>query len=388
MSRSGSRVSKRRQALAVCGLLLTVAGGPVAQAQEEDASEAPAPKPAEMAPRAPFELLLDVERRGDGFAAVGVRGHALTSEDGLNWTQAEVPVRATLTAVDFVDEDRGWAVGHAATILATTDGGRTWTIQNYEPSLETPFLDVVFTDDQTGFAVGAYDLFYKTRDGGETWTEYEPQLSMGGWHLNSMVALDDGTLVIAGETGLLSKSTDGGETWDLIEAPYSGTFFGIRQLGPQGLLLFGLRGHAFVTDDVASLPVLPPDTDLGYQFKLPPSMEKDAEEAKESGGAEAEEEALAEAERKAAEEKAAESEWDVVDNDKSVLSLFGGTQTADGGYVLVGVNGRIWISDDGGTKARRLPNPREGGLTDVVETADGDLLFVGENGAFLYKRNR
>ncbi|MDT0636033.1 WD40/YVTN/BNR-like repeat-containing protein [Spectribacter hydrogenooxidans] len=384
MSRSGPPVSKRRQCLALCGLLLAAASGHVAMAQDEEASEAPEAKPAEMAPLAPYELLLDVERRGDGFVAVGVRGHALTSEDGINWTQAEVPVRATLTAVDFVDDKRGWAVGHAATILATNDGGETWTLQNFEPSLETPFLDVLFTDAQTGFAIGAYDLFYKTQDGGETWTEYEPQLSMGGWHLNSIVALDDGTLVIAGETGLLSKSTDGGETWDLIEAPYSGTFFGIRQLGPQGLLLFGLRGHAFVTDDVASLPVLPPDTDLGYQFKLPPSMEKGNEEE----GTEAEEEALAEAERKAAEEKAAESDWDVVDNDKSVLSLFGGTQTADGGYVLVGVNGRMWLSDDRGPKTRQLPNPREGGLTDVVETANGDLLFVGENGAFLYKRNR
>ncbi len=386
MSRSGFPVSKWRQPLALCGLLLVATGGPVALAQEEAAAEAPQPKPAEMAPRAPFELLLDVEPRGNGFVAVGVRGHALTSEDGLTWTQAPVPVRATLTAVDFVDDKRGWAVGHAATILATTDGGKSWTLQNFEPSLETPFLDVVFTDANTGFAIGAYDLFYKTTDGGETWTEYEPQLSMGGWHLNSMVALDDGTLVIAGETGLLSKSTDGGETWNLIEAPYSGTFFGIRQLGPQGLLLFGLRGHAFVTDDVASLPVLPPDTDLGYQFKLPPSMEKDDEEDDDAG--EGEEDALAAAERKAAKEKAAKSNWEVVENADSVLSLFGGTQTADGGYVLVGVNGRIWASDDRGPQTRRLPNPREGGLTDAVETPDGNLVIVGENGAFLYKRNR
>lgn len=354
-----------------------------AGAQEPAAAPTEKPYPAEIMPRAPYELLLDVEAKpGGGFVAVGMRGHVLISEDGIHWTQSPTPVQTQLTAVDFVDAKRGWAVGHAATIIATTDGGKTWTLQHYDPALETPFLDVKFFGDGKGFAIGAYDLFYKTFDGGKTWTEFEPSLSLGGWHLNAMVALDNGTLVVAGETGLLSKSTDGGETWQLIEAPYSGTFFGMRQLGPQGLLLFGLRGHAFVTDDVSKLQVLPPDTDLGYQFKLPPTMD--------TGGkseADAKAEALAAAERAAAEKKAAESNWDVVENGESILSLFGATTTADGGYVLVGLNGVIWASDDHGTEVKRLPNPTQSGIADVAETEDGDLVLVGENGAVYYDRS-
>lgn len=368
---------------ALASLLLT----PVAWAQGDgEGKEAtpPEPKPAEMAPRAPYELLLDVEAvPGGRYVAVGARGHVVYSSDGVEWEQARVPVRATLTAVDFVDEKHGWAVGHAATILYTKDGGKTWSLQNFEPSLETPFLDVAFVDDRKGFAIGAYDLFYKTQDGGKTWTEYEPQLSQGGWHLNGITRLDDGTLVIAGETGLLSKSTDGGETWQLLKAPYTGTFFGVRQLGPQGVLLFGLRGHAFVIDDIAKVPTLPSDTDLGYQFKLPPTMEKEAEKSQ----AKSKEEALAEAERKAAEKKAAESEWQVVENRESVLSLFGGTSTPDGGYVLVGVNGVIWASDNRGPQTTLLANTREGSLSDVAATPDGNLILVGANGVFLYKRS-
>lgn len=344
--------------------------------------------PAQIMPRAPHELLLDVESVPTrGYVAVGARGHVLLSRNGVEWNQSPVPVRSTLTAVDFVDADHGWAVGHGATIIATDDGGRSWTLQNYEPELETPFLDVLFFDRERGFAIGAYDLFYKTEDGGRTWTEFEPQLSMGGWHLNAITELDDGTLVIAGETGLLSRSTDGGETWNLIEAPYSGTFFGIEQYGPKGILLFGLRGHAFLIEDISRAPALPPDTDLGYQFELPaetaPELEQDA-----GADAEAQQEMLARAEREAVEQKAAASDWQVIRNDDSVLSLFGATTTRDGGYVLVGVNGVVWAADDAGPRVRQLPNPREGALANVVETPEGDLVIVGGNGAFLYRRGR
>lgn len=365
----------------IVGLLsVLAAGSPCAAAQDaaDDYGADSGALPAEMMPRAPYELLLDVENTGAGLVAVGARGHAVRSQDGLHWEQGEVPVRATLTAVDFVDGQYGWAVGHAAAILATRDGGRTWTLQNYEPELEQPFLDVIFFDRERGFAVGAYDMFYKTGDGGETWTEYEPSLSLGEWHLNAITRLDDGTLVIAGETGLLSKSTDGGETWQLIEGPYAGSYFGIEKLGPRGVLLYGLRGHVFVIDDIAEVPELPPDTDLGYKFQTPPTMD-DGEE---------EDETAAEAERRQARERAARSAWKVVDNAPSVLSLFGGTATADGGYILVGVNGVIWESEDHGPGVELLPNTREGSLADVVETDGGDLVFVGDNGAFLYRRAR
>lgn len=329
------------------------------------------PMPAEMAPRAPYDLLLDVENTDDGLIAVGARGHVLRSRDGLTWEQGRVPVRATLTAVDFADSQHGWAVGHAATIIATDDGGRTWRLQHYEPELEQPFLDVIFFDRDRGFAIGAYDMFYKTGDGGETWVEYEPQLSQGEWHLNAITQLEDGTLVIAGETGLLSKSTDGGETWTLIAGPYSGTYFGLARLGAQGVLLYGLRGHAFVIDDISKAPELPADTDLGYQFQVPPGMETDGEVIEDG------DEAMG----------AGHGAWKVVKTAPSVLSLFGGTATAKGGYVLVGVNGVIWESGDRGPDVDLLPNTREGSLADVVEMDNGDLVTVGENGAFLYRRS-
>lgn len=402
----------QRVSTLACGLaaLLLSCMSVAAPAQGDADKELPKdktlqPHAALMEPRAAHELLLDVEHRGDnGFVAVGARGDILTSEDGLHWQQQQVPTRAMLTAVDFIDAKHGWAVGHDAAILATADGGKTWTIQNFDPELQTAFLDVLFLDANKGFAIGAYGLFYRTSDGGKTWVENEEPLSADQWHLTSITQLGDGTLVIAGETGLMSRSVDGGDTWNLIKGPYSGTYFGVKALGAKGALVYGLRGHAFVTADVSKVPNIPNDTDLSYQFKKPPSMtDNGGDGGSETGDAIDSDSSGAEAPEKTAEEIAAEigakerelaaaaaakSAWQLINNAPSVLSLFGATATKEGGYVLVGINGVIWASDDHGPNVRMLPNTNGGGLAAVSETADGNLVLVGESGAYLYKRNQ
>lgn len=395
-------------------LLASFAG--VVQAQEDAQNEAPKqaeqakaekpvpvdeledktlePHPADIEPRAPYELLLDVTRRGDkGFVAVGARGHILVSEDGINWEQKPGPVRAMLTAVSFINDKKGWAVGHDSVIIATTDGGETWTLQNRDTEVGDPFLDVEFFDENRGFAIGVFDMFYTTDDGGKTWVEYEEPLSLGEWHLNSIARLNDGTMVIVGETGLMSRSSDGGETWELIKGPYTGSYFGVKPLGEKGAVVFGLRGHAFVTDDISLSRVLPPDTDLGYKFKKPPTMTdtgtgSDSDSGGDAPPKSAEEVAAEQAklEREQAEKAAAESAWEVVKNDPSVLSLFGATKTNDGGYVIVGTNGVIWGSDNHDANVELLPNTKDGGLSGVAETDDGNLVLVGEAGVYLYKR--
>jgi hypothetical protein len=74
--------------------------------------------------------LSDIAHTNGSLVAVGERGLIIVSRDGgLSWTQASVPVSATLTAVDFATDEKGWAVGHAGTILHSSDGGATWQLQ-------------------------------------------------------------------------------------------------------------------------------------------------------------------------------------------------------------------------------------------------------------------
>ncbi len=45
------------------------------------------------------------------------------------WETQKTPITTPLNAVCMIDANTGWAVGEFGTILATTDGGKTWTMQ-------------------------------------------------------------------------------------------------------------------------------------------------------------------------------------------------------------------------------------------------------------------
>ena len=103
--------------LSLCGavsLLLLAAAAPVQAATDGQTRYS-----IESA-KAVSNLLLDIAQAGERLVAAGDRGHILYSDDdGASWTQAKVPTRQLLTAIDFVDDKHGWAVGHDALILAT-----------------------------------------------------------------------------------------------------------------------------------------------------------------------------------------------------------------------------------------------------------------------------
>ena len=296
-----------------------------------EAKDAPAldvkPRPAEIMPLAPKSLLLDIAKVDDHFVAVGERGNIILSPDGKTWTQAQVPVRAALTAVYFVDNNNGWAVGHDAAIVGTKDGGKTWALQMYKPELEKPFLDVLFVDATHGFAVGAYGLFYETSDG-QTWTEKDAKpVRETEQHLNSITKLGDGELFIAGEAGLLGVSKDAGKTWEKVKSPYDASLFGALPHAQKGAVIFGLRGNVFTTEDVRS------------------------------------------------------NKWTKLETN-DVASMFGGTVMPDGSAVMVGLNGVILIADASG-KVTKFKSPEGITLSAAAPEKDGGLLAVGEAGVQL-----
>ncbi|HEX4148832.1 MAG TPA: YCF48-related protein, partial [Pirellulales bacterium] len=52
-----------------------------------------------------------------------------TGDGGQSWQAFATGQNAPLTAISFVDEQHGWAVGELGVILRTSDGGRTWQRQ-------------------------------------------------------------------------------------------------------------------------------------------------------------------------------------------------------------------------------------------------------------------
>ncbi len=197
----------------------------------------------------PRMLLLDGAVTESAVIAVGERGTILRSTDqAQSWESAAAPTHATLTGVSFADDGRrGWAVGHDAVILATSDGGSTWTRQYQGDNQQDSLLDVLAVDADHVIAVGAYGLCLATADGGRTWQRRSFQA--GDLHLNRITRGPGGTLYLAGESGTLLRSRDRGATWEPIAAPYEGSFYGILALDARTLLAHGLRGHLFRSED-------------------------------------------------------------------------------------------------------------------------------------------
>lgn len=232
------------------------------------------PQSAYLLPRAVNSVLTDIVPVADKFyVSAGERGHILLSNDGASWQQVPVPLQSNLNSVYFADEKHGWAVGHDASILHSSDGGQSWVIQQFLPDLDKPLFDVFFKDATHGIAVGAYGMFYRSSDGGKNWlSEFHPELASEDDqallaelketdpeayaaeaesvlpHFNRLYA-DGSTLYLVGEAGFFAKSLDFGTTWQRQPEFYNGSLFGITRTPQLSLIAVGLRGHVFRSTD-------------------------------------------------------------------------------------------------------------------------------------------
>jgi hypothetical protein len=324
---------------------------PDAETQAAEAAAQPAappkPRPALIAPLAAKTTLLGLAQAGSRIVAVGQRGHILLSDDAKAWRQVDVPVNAMLNRVRFRDAKVGWAIGHDATILATADGGATWTRVHYDPEARALY-DLLVLDENRLIAVGAYGTYLVSADAGATWEPKAFPLADLGQHFNAIVRLADGTLFMTGERGLMARSKNQGETWDLLDSPYTGSFFGALPAGAKGALVFGLRGNLYVADDVAACPRLDPATYDPFTRETIPD-----------------------------ERAFAQTKWHPVKR-PTLEGLFGGV--GDGAVAtLVGVNGVVVRVDLAARAAQLLPVKAPETLNDVLAFGER-WLAVGRRG--------
>lgn len=238
-----------RTAVGNGALLAAVLCALATPAYAQDTPDAAA-TPAEIASKAAAAQINDVALAGERLVAVGDKGIVVLSTDAETWTQAPTPVDVLLNAVFFANEREGWAVGHDATVIHTADGGQTWTLQNWAPTDNRPFMDVFFWDEQRGLAVGAYGLFKVTDDGGKTWTDHSDPAFEEGPHLNSLTRTADGSLLLVGEKGLTATSADG-TAWVVHPTGYEGSLFAAIPRGEKGALVIGMRGTVLEAADMS-----------------------------------------------------------------------------------------------------------------------------------------
>jgi photosystem II stability/assembly factor-like uncharacterized protein len=215
---------------------------------------APEPRPALKVPLATKVVFLDIAKAGGRILAAGERGVIIYSDDaGANWTQADVPVRSTLTALTFVDDKTGYAVGHDAVILKTTDAGVSWSLANFEPESQNAMLNVRFRDAKVGYVVGSNGQLWITQDGGANWDRQT--LAVEDWYQNHIFDIAwqaDGVTLAAAEKGVLYRSPNGLSDFASIPSPYEGSYFGALALADGKFLIYGMNGHVFMSADAGT----------------------------------------------------------------------------------------------------------------------------------------
>jgi photosystem II stability/assembly factor-like uncharacterized protein len=147
-----------------------------------------------------------------GWAVAGAGTILATADGGLTWQAQRSGVTQGLTSVCFVDADSGWAVGYSGTIVHTADGGEHWTTQS--SGTTAPLASVSFADAQHGWAVGgSFDdgITLATTDGGQTWA---PQMTPTVAQLFAVTSTDPSHAWIGGAGGSLLFTDDGGATWN------------------------------------------------------------------------------------------------------------------------------------------------------------------------------
>ena len=268
-------------------------------------------------------LMLDAASLGNRIVVVGDRGYIAFSDDqGATWSRAKSPPAPLLTGVAFADAKNGWAVGHDSVILATQDGGATWSQQFSAAAEQRPLLDVLMVDAKVGIAVGAYGAYYETADG-KTWNARK--VLEDDKHLNAIVKGADGKLVILGEAGTILTSADGGKTWAPVASPYKGSLFGAVVAGDGAIVAFGMRGRIYRSPDAGKT-------------------------------------------------------WKQVDN-ASQATLMGGTRLPDGAIVIAGAAGTALVSRDHGQSFVPIASGTTRALSSAVIGAPDTVLLLGEAGA-------
>jgi photosystem II stability/assembly factor-like uncharacterized protein len=165
----------------------------------------------------------------------------LTMDGGVSWITQRVATDETLNAIDFIDENQGWAAGDNGTIVHTPDGGNTWSRQSV--ATEDEFRDVVFVDASLGWAASLHPTHFDwmgnadnwdaaiwhTSNGGVSWAVQDAPAEASILHAVDFINTQEGWAVgvkyIGDDTwgdpqhrAVIYHTSNGGTSW--VEQPY------------------------------------------------------------------------------------------------------------------------------------------------------------------------
>lgn len=347
---------------------------------------------AVMAPKAQRALLLDITTAGSKLVAVGERGHILVSNDeGSSWKQKPVPVDQMFNAVYFTSEKYGWAAGHDGNVVATVDGGETWTLIRPGIKAQAKLNEIAVKDANAELKRMQELLNSGTTEDPRNNPLYagmtiEEAVEEAQWQHDSAQGKlqqavvpsplmdiwfkDEKTGFVVGAFGYIFKTVDGGVTWQDLRAKvgntdnfHFNTIVGTKDGavfagGEAGLMVYSLDlGETWQQSDVpyeGSLFTIVSNHDAsklittGLRGNTFVSFDR-------------------------------ASTW-VPMNTGVDYSLACGTIFEGGNVVLAGSGGTVAISLDGGQTFTSQTLASRSSISSVVATQSGKFIMVGQGG--------
>ena len=134
-----------------------------------------------------------------------------------------VHTSASLRAVVFSPEQKGYIVGDSGIVLTTTNKGTTWERQSVGGDVSLRALAAISSDKI--IAVGLNGAMWQTTNKGTSWQSIAPP----GLHTNlyAISFIDAQNGVITGDDGLVLQTTDQGASWVRVGVNSFATLLGV-----------------------------------------------------------------------------------------------------------------------------------------------------------------
>jgi len=159
-----------------------------------------------------------------------------TASFGADFTKIDLPTKADINRIYFVDQLYGWITTSQGELLSTRDGGKSWTVKK----VSNRGINDICIKGHWGYLTGKRGLLMKTIDLGATWRDISLNIK---FDFNRVQIINDSVALICGtdqnsiskDEGVLFVTENYGKTWtkgihhgngyaDMVNVPRRGIY--------------------------------------------------------------------------------------------------------------------------------------------------------------------